>query len=707
MSARSQHPAARFSGRAALVALALATTASLASADEPIVEGEIPIMDAGPRPNTAAVDVGADGAPAIFWTQDAGDGVNTIICLQRIEPSSEQRTTPLLANASGGLTGAPTGRVLPDGSLFTFWGLEEGTFVKAPDGRVLLAASQGSSVVGRRFDPNGQPLGDEIIVSTGGEGESNRPASAVDVDGDTVVVWEDSGDLFARVYDAAGNELTARRQVSDRVSGGARAAAVAKAPSGEVVVAWRQITGAQRGIFVRVLNGALQPFGPSVQVANLVNATAAALAIDRNGGFAVAWEENGVDGRDVFVRRYGRRAQPRGQAIPINPTTEGDQTRPKLDFDAAGRLVVTWESSTTPAAGALPNAATVAQGGSVVGRVFDPDLGATSEEVVIAESENGTEPASPAVTVDDQGRATVVFQKESTADQTSQGLFRKRVRLPSGSECSPGDNTLCLNGGRFGVEVDFDPPSGPIAAAGAVPLTGDTGYFWFFGRENVEVVVKVLEACAINGKRWVFAAGLTDVPLDLEVTDSATGARFTVDHGGGAFPPVLDTSAFDCGAGATASPRELSAAVDAAWAELASELAALQAVREPGTRSSAQAAAECTPSDTRLCLNESRFEVEVSFRRPGSARADAESVKLTADTGFFWFFDEENVEVVVKVLNGCAFNDRYWVFAGGLTDVEVDLEVSDTVTGESVGYSNPQGQPFAQIRDTGALDACP
>ena len=122
---------------------------------------------------------------------------------------------------------------------------------------------------------------------------------------------------------------------------------------------------------------------------------------------------------------------------------------------------------------------------------------------------------------------------------------------------------------------------------------------------------------------------------------------------------------------------------------------------------SARRARSCSPSATELCLNESRFEVEASFRRPGSARTDAESVKITADTGYFWFFDEENVEVLVKVLDGCQFNNRYWVFAGGLTDVEVELEVRDSVTGKSVTYTNPQGQPFAQIRDTSALAACP
>ena len=38
------------------------------------------------------------------------------------------------------------------------------------------------------------------------------------------------------------------------------------------------------------------------------------------------------------------------------------------------------------------------------------------------------------------------------------------------------------------------------------------------------------------------------------------------------------------------------------------------------------------------------------------------AVPLTNDTGYSWFFNEDNVEVVVKVLDGCDFNQRYWVF---------------------------------------------
>ncbi|HXM78695.1 MAG TPA: hypothetical protein VOA00_05615, partial [Thermoanaerobaculia bacterium] len=65
------------------------------------------------------------------------------------------------------------------------------------------------------------------------------------------------------------------------------------------------------------------------------------------------------------------------------------------------------------------------------------------------------------------------------------------------------------------------------------------------------------------------------------------------------------------------------------------------------------------------------------------------------------------VEVVVKVLNGCGVNSRYWTFAGGLTDVNVILTVTDTQTGVVQTYVNPQGTPFEPIQDTSAFATCP
>ena len=110
---------------------------------------------------------------------------------------------------------------------------------------------------------------------------------------------------------------------------------------------------------------------------------------------------------------------------------------------------------------------------------------------------------------------------------------------------------------------------------------------------------------------------------------------------------------------------------------------------------------------TTLCLNNARYKVQSQWITRDGASGSGLVIPMTGDTGAFWFFGSSNVELVVKVLNGCGFNSRYWTFAGGLTDVNVVLTVTDTMTGAVKTYVNPQGAPFQPIQDTTAFATCP
>jgi hypothetical protein len=120
----------------------------------------------------------------------------------------------------------------------------------------------------------------------------------------------------------------------------------------------------------------------------------------------------------------------------------------------------------------------------------------------------------------------------------------------------------------------------------------------------------------------------------------------------------------------------------------------------------------CTSSGTVLCLNGNRFAVSVSWTTPSgrtgeeqsiAAAGSGQAVGLTGDTGYFWFFSSNNVEMVIKVVDGRAVNNRFWVFAGGLTNVNVVIQVTDTLTGTVRTYTNPQGAAFQPIQDTNAF----
>jgi hypothetical protein len=277
--------------------------------------------------------------------------------------------------------------------------------------------------------------------------------------------------------------------------------------------------------------------------------------------------------------------------------------------------------------------------------------------------------------------------------------------------CSSDATTFCAgSGSRFKVQVTWNTPDGKSGPGQAVALTGDTGYFWFFSSNNVEMVIKVVDGRALNGKFWVFAAGLTNVGVAITVVDTSTGAVRTYTNAQGvAFLPIQDTSAF-----ATAPVEEVRAPADGAAAEgpvLSRGL--LRRLELPdstpprrGDGISGTRAASCTPDPTTLCLNNGRFQVKTRWTTPQGQTGSGQAVTLTGDTGYFWFFSSNNVEMVTKVVAGCPLNTRYWVFAGGLTNVDVVMTVTDVQTGAVRTYTNPQGTAFAPIQDTAAFN-CP
>lgn len=113
----------------------------------------------------------------------------------------------------------------------------------------------------------------------------------------------------------------------------------------------------------------------------------------------------------------------------------------------------------------------------------------------------------------------------------------------------------------------------------------------------------------------------------------------------------------------------------------------------------------CHDGPETLCLVGGRFRVTASWRTAAAAGA-GQAKELEASSGAFWFFAADNTELVVKVLDGCDYNDRYWVFASGLTDVQVEVTVTDTHTGKVRSYFNPRGRAFAPVQDVEAFATC-
>ncbi len=246
---------------------------------------------------------------------------------------------------------------------------------------------------------------------------------------------------------------------------------------------------------------------------------------------------------------------------------------------------------------------------------------------------------------------------------------------------------LELGGGRFEVAVswqDYQDLRGPgtVAlvpeAAGDVPLRSrDSAVLGFFDPANWELMVKVLDGRSQNGRFWVFFAAATDVAYTLTVTDTSCDHVRTYSNPlGQPSPAVTDTAAFE-GCLSPSPPN-------------------------------------CVADEDTLCLGEDgRFQVELAWRdylgNTGvgrQIRVQQGGLAQSDDSGLFFFFNEDNWELLVKVLDGCGFNDAFWVFAAATTDVAYTLWVTDTATGEVVQYSNPLGTASPAITDTAVFATC-
>lgn len=279
-----------------------------------------------------------------------------------------------------------------------------------------------------------------------------------------------------------------------------------------------------------------------------------------------------------------------------------------------------------------------------------------------------------------------------------------RSSEPAGT-CEPDAETLCLRDSRYELRAAWRLKDGRSGAAGVAHAgTNDSGLMWFFNPANVEMLVKVLDGCSVNGSVWVYGASTTDLGYLLTVTDTVTGSvREYRNEPGRPAPAIVDSLAFpgSCGGESKALVARSKPVDDGG-------------VRGDGSNSLLRRDAESHGGygpcgGWELCFQDERFRAFVEwYSEDGSPRRARRVLDTeTDDSGLFYFYDGRNWEMLVKVLDDCAVSGHYWVFAASATDLGFDLKVVDLETRATRTYSKPPGQPAPAIVDTaGFRESC-
>ncbi len=459
---------------------------------------------------------------------------------------------------------------------------------------------------------------------------------------------------------------------------------VAWLDSGRLVVVWNA-PGAdldQDGVLARIFDANGNPEGPAF----LVNTYEIDLQVDPEvdsdsyGNFTVVWDSFWQDGsgEGIFAQRFDHLGQKLGNEMQVSSNAYSGQYEPSISIDWAGNSVVSFSS--------IQEENHLREDTFV--KAYRAD-GSTLGEQLMVNQQIIYEQDVPSVSLSDSGTFVVSWHSHQVNDLplgADPDVMERRFTLP----CLPGPTTLCLLGDRFLVRALYETAAGGRGFGEAIPLTSGSGGFWFFWPDNFELLVKVVDGCNFNRRFWLFAAGLTDVKVDLIVTDTWTGTvqtwRSTL---GEPFAPVQQIERFaTCDA-----PRPVSFAAGAT--SMARPLA------------TSMETDLCSPDTTHLCLNDGRFRVGANWRAFDGRQGIATAAPLAGDSGLFWFFAPEILELAIKVIDGCQLNDRFWVYTAGLTNVEVDLTVEDLLRNRSWSFHNPAGQAFPPILDSSALDTCP
>ena len=248
-------------------------------------------------------------------------------------------------------------------------------------------------------------------------------------------------------------------------------------------------------------------------------------------------------------------------------------------------------------------------------------------------------------------------------------------------KCEPdGYFSTCLGDGRFRVEIDWRDTRGvPHPAVPAQVGSDDSRLFTFFSPDNWEVLTKVLDGCAINGKYWVYSAATTDVGYDLRVIDTWSGKQVQYSNPAGTpAAAITDGGALD-----------------------------VCAVPSPGWIPIPASLPPVVPAGEVLEVRNDRFAMSATWTTGGGQTGAAQALSArTESAGLFYFFSPDNWEIQAKVLDGCAINGHYWFFAAATTDVGYELTVRDRQANREKVYRNPVGRASPAITDIGAF-ACP
>ncbi len=504
-----------------------------------------------------------------------------------------------------------------------------------------------------------QLLGPEFQVNSYTTSFQRSPAVAADGSGNFVVAWESYGQdgansgVFGQRFNSAGSPQGSEFRVNTYTTAVQRDPTVAVDGAGSFVVVWESYSqdGSSFGVFGQRFNSAGSEAGSEFRVNTYTTGSQnyPAVAADGSGGFVVAWQSQGQDGSayGVFGQRFDSAGSRVGSEFQVNSFATDDQTRPAVAADSSGNFVVAWNSLDEDGSSWGVFGQRFNSAGSPLGSEFQVNSYTTDAQWV------------PAVATDSSGNFLVAWSS-NRQDGSSWGVFGQQ---------------FSSTGSRVGSEFQVNTYTTNYQEGPAVAADGSGNFVvaWnsYSGQDGSG-------GPGVFGQRYAFAGG--SVGSEFQINSYTTGAQ--------AHPTV-----------AAGNSGNFVVAWDSYDQDGSNDGVFGQRVATP--------ISGCAADGATLCLRANRFQVEISWRNYAGQTGFGQAVPFSDESGLFWFFSADNIEFLVKVIDGCGLNSRYWVYAAATTDVEYTMTVTDTLRDVANTYENPLGTASPAITDSAAFATCP
>lgn len=330
------------------------------------------------------------------------------------------------------------------------------------------------SVQGQRFNADGSPDGGEFQLNTNTSGDQVHPHITALPNGGEVISWSDetsvgSGDhdLMMRVYDAAGNEVTAGPVRVNTTTAGTQyhwtehGSPGAGYDDGSFILTWssQNVDGSGYAAVYQRFDANGDPIGNETRINTTTqnDQHTPSVTVLPNGNTVIVWSSDlgGATGWQVHSQTYDANFNPIGGETTVNTTSSGTQAWPDIVTLADGGYVVAWSSDT-------------GDGSSwgVYAQQFDASGNAVGGERLINTYTN-SEQRNPQLAADSDGGYYVAFNN-AWGDGSSWGAAL--VKVDGGGISGSEDTDIAISGVSVGdvdgdnVTVTVEVPEGLLSA---------------------------------------------------------------------------------------------------------------------------------------------------------------------------------------------------------------------------------------------------